>query len=425
MSANHAKRPITPRMTSGCGDGSTEQLGLERKQFFGACGRKLDTKRRDAPKFTAPSLKRAETFSKFTLPNSSWNGKTQYKKASSLEDLTPKRVEYTKRRKLPSPVPMKELQNDDEDDSGKGEINVAQAARRVYQALILNAWRRKRQDSQEQIKTIAQLGTQVDNLNIQTIVLKRLLESEKTRVTRAAEEVQKMVAQMEESFRERDAAKAEKDAVEREVCRLENCVLEANTRCQNLKNDYLTARSEVTSLENQMSKERDKLAKLREDKKYLIEKVKAMEEGASLKAATVERLQGIITDLKSQLQTQEQVNDAAQSANMALKQLEKEQAKLADDLTEMQNQSEALKVRVQTLEDQLMEKEKQKQILKKTISEQRVELERLRSQIAEFTEMQNTWSARAFRLMSSLARYPLTFFSNLALVLMPFPPPAQ
>jgi predicted nucleic acid-binding Zn-ribbon protein len=54
---------------------------------------------------------------------------------------------------------------------------------------------------------------------------------------------------------------------------LEEAAMEMHMKYQNLKNDFLAAQAEVTTLETQMDKERNKLAKLRKDKMHLLKKV--------------------------------------------------------------------------------------------------------------------------------------------------------
>jgi len=65
----------------------------------------------------------------------------------------------------------------------------------------------------------------------------------------------------------------EKEKLEIELKRIEEISQERSVTVGNLRNELLTAQDQLKVLDTQMMKDREKLLKLREDKKILLDKV--------------------------------------------------------------------------------------------------------------------------------------------------------
>lgn len=65
----------------------------------------------------------------------------------------------------------------------------------------------------------------------------------------------------------------EKEKLEIELKRAEEVSQERSVTVGNLKNELLTAQDQLKALDAQMMKDREKLLKLREDKRILLDKV--------------------------------------------------------------------------------------------------------------------------------------------------------
>ena len=87
------------------------------------------------------------------------------------------------------------------------------AAGLVCHVLIINAWRRRREEVAQLQETIQQLNYQVDHLHIQIVVLRRLLETENGRVGRLTAEINHVKMQLNEVSQERDKLKGVKEFV--------------------------------------------------------------------------------------------------------------------------------------------------------------------------------------------------------------------
>lgn len=65
----------------------------------------------------------------------------------------------------------------------------------------------------------------------------------------------------------------EKEKLEADLKRVEASSQEQSVTAGNLRNELLTAQNQLEALDAQIAKEREKLLKLREDKKILLDKV--------------------------------------------------------------------------------------------------------------------------------------------------------
>ncbi|PSN36689.1 hypothetical protein C0J52_22542 [Blattella germanica] len=377
MSFATSKALDPPCMDRGCGDNVSRQLGAEKRALLSK---------------TSPS--NYNRTPKKEIPISAELQKCR--KASSLNDLSPRSETDSKvRRRRPIQMPSPKLKIIDSCNVPIEQIclqtipNTNLAAKQVCHLLVLNAWRHRRNDVQQLTVTIQHLGTQ-------TIVLRRLLDSEKERVAHANSDVQQMLLQVGESVREKSALKA------------------------NLKNDYIAARSEVTVLETQLGKERDKLTKLREDKKHLIEKVHTNEELVTTKNSTIERLQTKCKEMEYKLSSESEQCKKAKSESMdakkAMKELQEKHKKLEEDLKSVSEKSTQLSMKVEALENILASREQQNNTLLKTIQDQQIEIRALQ---VRHSELQNTWRSRAFEIATMFARIPLSILQNMAFIFLP------
>ncbi|XP_069675190.1 protein Hook homolog 3-like [Periplaneta americana] len=418
MSTSLLKEPEAPCLTKGCGDNSRNQLGAEQ----GALRFKRSNKIPSFLPCRRPGFKRTpktEIISATYLHTTS-GGDTlkKYKKASSLGDLIPNLGEENKEKRkhrqyMTSPsilITAAEL-------PVQRPMPNTLAARRVCQILVLNAWRRRRHDVLQLTVTCQQLRTQVDNLNIQTVVLRTLLEYEKGRVSNINSNMQKMAARVEEVHREKDTLKTENEGLKKEIELIEIQIAEFQTRSNNLKNDFLSAQNTVDALENQMTKERDKSAKLREDKKYLLNKVHTTEELVKLKDLTIDSLEATRKELESQLIEQVQKCSTAEMENITTKKnvqcLQEEQNKLAAEQKTMEDTISQLKTKIEGLESHLKDKSKENLELEKTINKQLAEIRELENKILENAQMQSSWSSRALQMAASFANIPRAIFHML------------
>ncbi|EFN68842.1 hypothetical protein EAG_07463 [Camponotus floridanus] len=181
--------------------------------------------------------------------------------------------------------------------AGSAEDPTTRAANIVCHMLVVNAWRRRRVE-------IAQLEQQVEHLHLQIEFLRRLLLAENDRVGRLNGELHRDKSQLEEMTRERDAVKLEKDKLEVELKRVEEISLERSVTVGNLKNELLTAQDQLKALDTQMAKDREKLLKLREDKRILLDKVSASEALATDRRIRAEKAESTVEELQLRLAAQ-------------------------------------------------------------------------------------------------------------------------
>lgn len=87
------------------------------------------------------------------------------------------------------------------------ELRESKAASLVCRALAVNAYRKKRAHVEELKSTVTDFGQQLDHLQLQILVLRKLLDKENSRVAGLGGELHKAKTQIEEITKDRDQLK--------------------------------------------------------------------------------------------------------------------------------------------------------------------------------------------------------------------------
>ncbi|XP_023288927.1 alpha-internexin [Orussus abietinus] len=291
------------------------------------------------------------------------------------------------------------------------------AATIVCHSLVLNAWRCRREEAALLQRTAERLGQQVEHLRLQIVVLRRLLETENSRVGRLTSEVHRAKAQLDEATRERDVALAEKNEVLDEVKRLKEAAEEKSVANENLRNELFSSRSQLEGLDAQISRDREKLLKLREDKRILLEKVTASESLAAERGSRAENAERVMEDLQIKLAAQtalaESSREESQRRSRELEAKEAEMQKLERRLRSSEETGRALSLRASNLENQLMDREAALRRIESAYSRQLTELVELKERLVRQSQ-EVGWSSRVLQLAGSVVRAPRVILRTLS-----------
>lgn len=85
--------------------------------------------------------------------------------------------------------------------------DVKKAASLVCRALIINAWRQRRKKTTALEASVAKLNKRVEQLYLQTIVLRRLLDNENYRVGRFTAEIHRLKVEFGDATKDKEALK--------------------------------------------------------------------------------------------------------------------------------------------------------------------------------------------------------------------------
>ncbi|XP_011307630.1 myosin-2 heavy chain [Fopius arisanus] len=298
---------------------------------------------------------------------------------------------------------------DNEDDG-----IIKSAGSLVCHALALNAWRRRREEVAELSGTIEKLSQQVDHLQLQIVVLRRLLETENNRVAKLSTEVHGARAQLEDEVKQKGEIIAEKEMAETEVKKFQQISDSREVLAENLRNELLSVKDQLSILATQMSKEREKILKLREDKKILLEKVSGSE---ALAIEHEERVEKIREDLQERLGVQVGIIDTLQGDKQkltrALKVAEMEKIRLEKRLSSSEKSGKALGLRVNDLEMQLGDREAALRRIETAYNAQLIELNDLRERLLRQSH-ESGWSTRVLQIAGSVVRAPRAILRSLS-----------
>ncbi|KAK6622139.1 hypothetical protein RUM44_001946 [Polyplax serrata] len=154
------------------------------------------------------------------------------------------------------------------------EDKLKEAGSRIKNLVILNAWRQQREKNNLLEADVKNLTNQVEKLLLQTFALKQLLEAGETRVVQTNKDLKKVLNALEECKFQKKAVIHEKEQLESRLTAMEEQILLMENECKNKKNELITARQEAQNWEKQLDREREKLGKFKEDKKFVMDEVR-------------------------------------------------------------------------------------------------------------------------------------------------------
>ncbi|PBC29877.1 hypothetical protein APICC_02928 [Apis cerana cerana] len=299
--------------------------------------------------------------------------------------------------------------------------NPKKAAILVCHVLMLNAWRRRRSDVQYLNSTIDDLSQQIEHLHLQIVVLRRLLDTENSRVSKLTGDVHRAKMQFDEVLKERNTLKSEKVKLDEEIQRLTELSEERQVSTENMRNELITAQNQLQVVDEQMSKDREKLLKLREDKRILLEKARtifitASETLAAERGTRADKAESIVEDLQVKLATQIAMVESSQEQikrySKELKVKEDEKNKLIKRLKSSEDAGRNLNMRAISLEAQLVDREVALQNMQAAYNSQLTELNELRERLIRQSQ-EGGWSSRMLQLAGSVVRAPRAILRTL------------
>ncbi|XP_017756489.1 PREDICTED: protein CROWDED NUCLEI 3-like isoform X2 [Eufriesea mexicana] len=294
--------------------------------------------------------------------------------------------------------------------------NPKRAANLVCHVLMLNAWRHRRNEVHCLQDTIDCLSQQIKHLHLQIVVLRRLLDAENNRVNKLISDVHRTKMQFDETLKERNTLKTDKLAMEDEIKRLTELSEERLVATENVRNELFTVQNQLHALDEQMSRDREKLLKLREDKTMLLEKVAANEILATEQEARANKAESIIGELQSKLTAQIALVKSSQEHidqySKELKVKEKEKIKLMKRLKLSEDRERSLNLRTISLEAQLADKEVALQRIQAAYNSQLTELNELRDRLMRQSQ-EGGWSSRMLQIAGSVVRAPRAILRTL------------
>ncbi|XP_051171665.1 ELKS/Rab6-interacting/CAST family member 1 [Leptopilina boulardi] len=274
------------------------------------------------------------------------------------------------------------------------------AASLVCRVLLMNAWRKRREEVVQLQTNVEQLNQQVDHLHIQIVVLRRLLETENGRIGKITHEINQTKLQLNEVIQEKETLILEKENLERKVQSIRDSSEQEKVAAENLRNQLFGLKSQLEALDGQITRDREKILKLREDKKILTEKITANEEQLKNERLKNEELKLLVasSDEKAQLSFKE------------LKKKEEEAEKLKEQLKLSKNVATAL-------ENKLSDREAALRKVETAFNSQIFELNELKERLIRQSQ-EIGWSTRVLQFAGSFVRAPrailrsLSFFSS-------------
>uniref|UniRef100_A0A1B6D8Z5 Uncharacterized protein n=1 Tax=Clastoptera arizonana TaxID=38151 RepID=A0A1B6D8Z5_9HEMI len=272
--------------------------------------------------------------------------------------------------------------------------------RKVYEMFMMNAWRHRRKECENMKKNLKNTGTQIDNLNVQVIVLRNLLESERNRVANFVNQAAHSQVMLKESLRIQETLKTDIECKEVQIKKLTEALENSENERMNVHNELLTCNSEKYSWEQQLTKEREKLAKMTEERTNLWVELKIMEESCDQKEIQIVELNTEKKELEDQIVEIKDTNQICMNeAEGRLSVLQDDKILLEKELNTMKESNLQLIEEIAKLEEALDKKTKENFYLNKACQRNLSEVTHLQE------ELNKSWKLILFHFTFGLLKF--------------------
>ncbi|XP_053593408.1 uncharacterized protein LOC103577563 [Microplitis demolitor] len=283
------------------------------------------------------------------------------------------------------------------------------AATIVCHTLIINAWRRRREEIIDLNVIIDELRQQIDHLQLQIVVLRRLLDTENSRVGKLGTQVRRAKIQLDNVTKEKDILNNENEKLKNDLNSINQISEERRVLIENYKNELINTKNQLENVDNQMMKDREKLLKLRDDKKILLDKVAAYEKISSERKERADKAANDVEELTNKLNIHmaivESLKEEKQQLDKNLEIIEKKKLKIEERLSASQDREKALSLRVSNLEIQLSDREAALRKIESVYSFQSTEINELKEKLMRQSQ-ECSWSSKILQIAGSVVRAP-------------------
>ncbi|XP_046387416.1 E3 ubiquitin-protein ligase BRE1A isoform X2 [Ischnura elegans] len=302
-----------------------------------------------------------------------------------------------------------------------------QAARRIYEALMLNAWRKRKEDSQELLQLVHKLKSEVERYKMKLYSLKSILIKETERSGYAIKKISILESKMQDYEKLIDAMKQEIDRKVRVILEMEDLISSERTLRSNTKNDLIQSKMEESALREQLTKEREKLKKLRGDLEEALNKVKDLEVSVVTKNKRLQRVEeSLHKERDAHSQTQRQVEEEKDRYKVLLDEnkrltgiidnLEEVKATFEEEILRSSQEAQEREKHISALEKELQSHQFQlsnSKMLLADILQERRQLEEIND------EKESDLIILAKSVFSGVGRIPLAIYHSITYALWP------
>ncbi|KAH0566916.1 nuclear matrix constituent protein 1-like [Cotesia glomerata] len=291
------------------------------------------------------------------------------------------------------------------------------AASIVCHTLIINAWRRRREEVIDLNGIIEQLRQQIDHLQLQIVVLRRLLDTENSRVGKLGAQVHRAKIQLDSITKEKETLTNENKKLKSDLNSLNQVTEEQKITIENYKNELLSTKNQVKAVDTQIMKDREKLLKLRDDKQILLDKLAMYEKISTEREERMERAENNVEELTNKLNIHiaivESLKEEKQQLVKNLEGIEKKKIEAEKILLVSEDREKVLSLRISNLEIQLSDRETALRKIESVYRSQLTEIHDLREKLLKQSQVCG-WSSRVLQIAGSVVRAPQVILRTLS-----------
>ncbi|KAB0799516.1 hypothetical protein PPYR_07396 [Photinus pyralis] len=253
------------------------------------------------------------------------NPKVTRRRSLTLSEINLSKPSNTKKR-------LPEIQSSPPSKFAKKMSPTKDAGHRIYQLLLLNAWRRQKSKTSEVLETLQGLEAQNSQLVLQIDALHQLRSSENEKRNQALADVNHLEIEIDKREKENDNLKEDTAALKTQLKSTQEGIMQTNLQTQNVKNSLMTSLNDIFDTKCHLGIEQKK-------SKTLLDETKLLTTQASDMKNEIVKLRDEVQNLEKQLSsTEHKLKENSVSANN----YELETAKLMAEIIEEEAKEKVL-----------------------------------------------------------------------------------
>ncbi|CAH0387563.1 unnamed protein product [Bemisia tabaci] len=297
-----------------------------------------------------------------------------------------------KRRRLDAVTPSEVIAN------LRRNLGTPEAAvHHSFLAFILNAWRSDRVRSQKVNKLSEERFAQITQLNLSSAVLKKLLESERTRVAEAARKLQQISQNLER-------ARSAKDALQRELDLKRECLERADNRTALMKKESMNLKNKMDAANLFILALKKQLQDAKHEKDGLIKEIADLRKTIENKDKCVEQLVAESHEFNFRIVESEKI---AGGLSAELQVYKRKHEDLNRDNRALRGKISRLESFNADLETKLEKEDEERKKCQEQCLQHALEAAELRMTLETLRHTDKLWLARVLQTLNSILKVPV------------------
>ncbi|XP_014250211.1 titin homolog [Cimex lectularius] len=278
-----------------------------------------------------------------------------------------------------------------------------------YSRFLKNSWRKAKDRQKDEHDKLVAAEAKIENMDVQISALKNFLTGDREIITNLTNQLVQIKQFLNDSKADNSKLQAEKNLLQASVDKMTEKTASNELEIMNLRNVCQTAQSEAQAYEQQLKKEREKIAELRLEAIQLSGKIVETKKESYAKELELIKMANMVK--RKEIELTEKNKLISKAEENAAENLEKFRG-ASDKITNLENEVLSLILRNESLSKEISELEKTSsersqtcEILESTIQQNYVTIIEMNTALEAVTAL--SWKSKFYSAINTMLQVPI------------------